>query len=129
LQPITVLWDGQVYDVDAWVMAKGTRAKSAEFIAYATRPDRLAEQARLFPYGPMRRSAVNLVAAHPKLGIDMRAHLPTEPANLAGALRSNAAWWSVNEAAMDLRLEQTIAAANAPPAAPAKPVKRKRKKS
>ena len=106
------IWDGQVYDLDMWVIAKSTRFKSAaaEFVAYASRPDRLAEAAQLFPYGPMRKSAVQLVSNNPTLGIAMRPYLPTEPQNFATALRFDAAWWKAREADYTQKLEAWIAA-------------------
>ena len=90
------IWDGQIYDIDYWAIPKAARNKEAarDFIVAAGDPARMAENARRFPYGPMRRSAVAQVGKHAVLGIDLAPHLPTSPANLKLALKLDTAWWS-----------------------------------
>lgn len=109
---LKTIWDGQIYDLNAWVIAKGSpRAQDAmRFVAFATRPDRLAEAARLFPYGPMRRSALPLVGTNPALGVSMLPHLPTAPGNMSKALRFDAGWWDRNEPAVRQQFDSLLAA-------------------
>ena len=64
---------------------------------------RLAAQASLFPYGPVRKSAIALVGQHPALKFDMKPHLPTEAGNFAGALRLDGGFWSEHEARLKER--------------------------
>jgi len=113
---LDLLWQGQIYDTEVWVIAKAAKNRKAamDFIAFATRPDRLAEQARRFPYGPMRRSAIRAVGRHPDLGLDMAAFLPTTPANRTLALALNHEWWLSREARLTERLENWIANAKRP---------------
>ncbi len=97
-RPFGIIWDGQIFDVDLWAIPKGTpNVKSAlNFIAFATQPAQLAKQAGWFPYGPMRKSAVELVGRHPEVNVDMSAFIPTSAPNFKRALRLNAAWWKEN---------------------------------
>jgi putative spermidine/putrescine transport system substrate-binding protein len=95
-QRIDVLWDGQVYDLDLWAIPKTAANKDAakRFIAFATEPERLAAQARLIAYGPMRKSAIPLVGKHPEIGVEMKSFLPTTPENFKKALKFDEAWWN-----------------------------------
>ncbi len=106
-KPFGIVWDGQVFDVDLWAIPKGSpHLKSAlEFIAFATKPTQLARQAGWFPYGPMRRSAVELVGKHPEVDVDMSAYIPTSKQNFKRALRLNASWWREHEDELKKRLQ------------------------
>ena len=106
-KPFGIIWDGQVFDVDLWAIPKGTpNVKSAlDFIAFATRPAQLAQQAGWFPYGPMRKSAVELVGRHPEVDVDMSAFIPTSESNFKRALRLDTTWWQENEDRMKERFK------------------------
>lgn len=95
-QPVGVIWDGQVYDLDLWAVPKGSpnREAALEFIAFSIRPDRLAAQTKWFPYGPMRKSALAKIGRHAVIDIEMREHVPTAEANFTRALRIDPAWWA-----------------------------------
>ncbi len=96
---LKTIWDGQIYDVDYWTIPKTASNKKAakRFIQYATAPKSLAANARHFPYGPMRRSAVAMTGRHNILDIDLQPFLPTSTKNLRSALKFNALWWAKNE--------------------------------
>ena len=66
-QRLGMIWDGQIYDLDLWAIPKGAKNKDGamRFITFATDPARLAAQAQLIAYGPMRKSALELVGKHP----------------------------------------------------------------
>lgn len=100
--PLTILWDRQIYDVDMWAIPKSAANKkdALAFIAFATRPDRLAAQAHLIPYGPMRKSALSRIERHAEVNVDMTTFLPTAEANFQGALRLDSAWWDIHGAAL-----------------------------
>jgi len=89
-KPFAILWDGQVYDYDYWVVPKGgPRVKQAmAFITYATDPARMATQTQYIAYAPSRPSA--LAHVDPKA----KPHLPTAPANFKRALRVDPEWWA-----------------------------------
>ena len=102
---IGVLWDGQVYDIDAWAIPKnsGNKETAMRFISFATSPARLAAQAQLIAYGPMRKSAVPLVGKHPIINVEMQEFLPTAPENFKKALKYDEAWWAQNGAPLEKR--------------------------
>ena len=95
-QPFGIIWDGQIFELDVWAIPKTSGNKSAalKFIAFATRPDRLAEQTRWFPYGPVRKSALSMVGKHAQVDIDMASYLPTSAANFPGALKFDGSFWA-----------------------------------
>lgn len=97
-QRLGIIWDGQIYDLDLWAIPKSARNKGAakHFIVFATTPERLAAQAQLIAYGPMRKSALDLVGQHPVINVDMKNFLPTSPDNFKKALRFDDTWWSKN---------------------------------
>lgn len=110
-RPFAIIWDGQIYDLDLWAIPKNARNKETarKFIAFATEPQRLANQAKWFPYGPMRRTAIALVEKHAEADVDMTGFLPTAPANMASALLFDGRWWAKHEAALTERFEAWLA--------------------
>ena len=116
---VGVLWDGQVYDVDAWAIPKASKNKkeALRFIRFATEPAQLAAQARLTAYGPKRKSALDLVGAHPIINVEMQEFLPTAPANFQKALKFDDAWWGQNGATISQRFSTWVAAVDAAEAA------------
>jgi putative spermidine/putrescine transport system substrate-binding protein len=106
-QRFGVIWDGQIYDLDLWAIPKSAENKDGalRFIAFATDPARLAKQAELIAYGPMRKSALPLVGKHPVVDVEMAAFLPTAPDNFKKALRFDEAWWETNGSALTSRFE------------------------
>jgi putative spermidine/putrescine transport system substrate-binding protein len=101
-ESMDLIWDGQIYDLDVWAVPKSAANKDSakHFIAFATAPERLAAQARLIAYGPMRKSAIPLVGKQPEIGVEMMRFLPTAPENFKNALKFDEAWW--NEHGADL---------------------------
>jgi putative spermidine/putrescine transport system substrate-binding protein len=97
-QRVGVIWDGQIYDLDLWAIPKGAKNKDGamRFISFATDPARLAAQAQLIAYGPMRKSALDLVGKHPVIDVEMKAFLPTAPDNFKKALKFDDSWWNAN---------------------------------
>ena len=102
-----VIWDGQVYDLDLWAIPKNAKNKDValRFISFATDPARLAVQAELIAYGPMRKSALPLVGKHPVIDVEMTPFLPTAPDNFKKALQFDEAWWNANGAELQRRFE------------------------
>lgn len=106
-KPFGIIWDGQIFDLDFWAIPKGSPHKKAalDFIAFATRPDRLALQANWFPYGPVRKSALEQVGRHPEIDVDMTAYIPTSKENFKRALRLDAGWWKQHGEEMNRRFK------------------------
>jgi putative spermidine/putrescine transport system substrate-binding protein len=126
-QRFGVMWDGQVYDLDLWAVPKGAKNKDGalRFIAFATDPARLAAQAQLIAYGPMRKSALPLVGKQPVIDVEMTAFLPTAPDNFKKALQFDEAWWNNHGTELQGRFETWRGALSPgqgkPPVAEAKP--------
>ncbi len=103
-----VIWDGQIYDLDLWAIPKSAKNKDGakRFIIFATDPARLAAQAQLIAYGPMRKSALSLVGKHPVIDVEMTAFLPTAPDNFKKALKFDDAWWTAHDDELQKRFEE-----------------------
>jgi putative spermidine/putrescine transport system substrate-binding protein len=95
-QPIAMMWDWQVFDLDGWVVPKGGphKAEVMKFLKFATDTQRLADQAKYISYGPARLSSAPMVGKHATLGIDMGPHMPTAPGNSKHTLLFNYVWWA-----------------------------------
>jgi putative spermidine/putrescine transport system substrate-binding protein len=123
-QRLDILWDGQIYDLDVWAVPKDAKNKDAakNFIAFASLPGQMAMQSSLIAYGPMRKSAIELVGKHPSIDIAVKPYLPTAPNNFSKALRFDEAWWTEHGTALEARfntwLQQSSAAADGAPANP-----------
>ena len=102
-QPIAMLWDWQVFDLDGWVVPKGVKDIEAvkKYLYFATDTQRLADQAKFISYGPARYSSAPLVGQHAELGIDMKPHMPTDPANAQTVLDFDYVWWADHRAELD----------------------------
>ena len=72
-----IIWDGQVWDLDLWVIPKDApnMDKTLEFIKFSTDTQRLADQSKYISYGPTRKSSFPLVSEK------MQPHMPTAPDN------------------------------------------------
>ena len=97
-QPIAMLWDWQVFDLDGWVVPQGSPNKEIvmDYLKFATDTQRLADQAKFISYGPARKSSAPLVGKHATLGIDMAPHMPTSPTNAKHTLLYNYNFWADN---------------------------------
>ncbi|MGI9405177.1 MAG: ABC transporter substrate-binding protein [Hyphomicrobiaceae bacterium] len=100
--PVDYIWDGQIYDMDVWVIPKKSShlPTAMKFLSFAVRPQIMATQASWLPYGPTRRSAAKMVDRHASLSVNMARYLPTAPDNFDRALRVDEAWWDVNNASL-----------------------------
>ena len=97
-QPVAMMWDWQVFDLDGWIVPKGTKNKAEvmKYLKFATDTQRLADQSKYISYGPARASSAPLVGKHATLGIDMAPHMPTAPANAKNTLLYNIEFWADN---------------------------------
>jgi putative spermidine/putrescine transport system substrate-binding protein len=112
-QPVKMLWDAQVFDLDGWIIPAGlpedrlNRAK--HYVKFATDTQRLADQAKYISYGPARASSAPLVGKHAELGIDMAPHMPTDPANAKNTFLYNYEWWADNRDDLDAKFQAWLA--------------------
>ena len=97
-QPVAMLWDWQIFDLDGWIIPKGISDEKLEavkhYLYFATDTQRLADQAKYISYGPARNSSAPLVGKHAELGIDMAPHMPTDPNNAKNVLLYNFDFWA-----------------------------------
>ena len=89
-KPFVIIWDGQIWDLDLWGIPVGSANKEAimEFVKFSTDTQRLADQAQYISYGPVRRSALPLVAP------EMQSHMPTAPENFEHSLQNDYEFWA-----------------------------------
>ncbi|WP_284618883.1 ABC transporter substrate-binding protein [Aquabacterium humicola] len=87
---LKISWTGGIYDLDYWVIVKGTPNKDAayKFIAYASTADAQAEYAKNIAYGPTNQKALA------KLDAKVLANLPTSPANVKDAMQFGIKFWA-----------------------------------
>ena len=99
-QPVAMLWDYQVFDLDGWVvpveLPEDRLNRVKHFLRFATDTQRLADMTKLISYGPTRTSSQALVATHAELGIEMGPHMPTSPDNAKTGFLFNYTWWADN---------------------------------
>ncbi len=112
-QPIAMLWDAQVFDLDGWIIPEGLPedrlARALDFVRFATDTQRLADQAAYISYGPARASSAPLVGQHADLGIEMAPHMPTDPNNAQRTILFNYLWWADYRDDLDARFQAWLA--------------------
>ena len=112
-QPVAMIWDGQVMDLDGWIIPAGLsperQARALDYIMFATDTQRLADQAKWISYGPARASSAPLVGKHADLGIEMGPHMPTAPENLSRAFLMNYDFWADYRDDLDAKFQAWLA--------------------
>ena len=96
---LKIYWPGGIYDLDYWVIPKGTAKKDAayKFIAYASKPENQAVYAQNIAYGPTNKKALA------KLDKKVLDDLPTSTKNAKDALQFNTAFWADQGEALEKR--------------------------
>jgi putative spermidine/putrescine transport system substrate-binding protein len=112
-QPVKMLWDAQVFDLDGWIVPAGLpddrKQMVMDFLKFATDTQRLADQAKYISYGPARKSSAPLVGKHAELGIEMAPHMPTDPANATNTFLYNYEWWADYRDDLDAKFQAWLA--------------------
>ena len=112
-QPVGMLWDAQVFDLDGWIIPTGLtperQARALDYVKFATDTQRLADQAKYISYGPARASSAPLVGKHETLGIDMAPHMPTDPNNAKNTFLYNYEFWADNRDDIDAKFQAWLA--------------------
>lgn len=87
---LKVVWNGGIYDFDAWAIPKG--AKNAEeakqFIAFSVRPEQQKIYSENIAYGPANKQAV------PLLDKALLKDMPTTPENIENQVAMNVSFWA-----------------------------------
>lgn len=111
-KPFEMVWDGQVFDLDLWIVPKGApnKAEALKFIAFSTDTQRLADQASYISYGPARKSSAPLVGKyHSNQDIDMGPQMPTAPVNFKTAIQNDFFFWADNQDELNERFNAWLA--------------------
>lgn len=112
-QPVAMMWDAQVFDLDGWIIPAGLPAdrlaRVLDYVKFATDTQRLADQAKYISYGPARASSAPLVGKHAELGIDMAPHMPTDPANAKNTFLNNYEFWADYRDDIDAKFQAWLA--------------------
>lgn len=110
-QPFEIIWDGQVRDFEFYVIVAGTPnlENAKKFLQYATLASSMANVSNRISYGPVRKSALDLVDRHVETGVEMQPHLPTSPQNSFNVLTNNAEWWAENKDHLNERFSTWLA--------------------
>ena len=110
-KPFNIVWDGQIWDLDLWVIPKGAPNKDAamEFLKFSTDTQRLADQAKWIAYGPARQSSAPLVGKYHDGKIDMGPQMPTAEENLKRAVQNDFEFWADNQDQLNERFNAWLA--------------------
>ena len=111
-QPFEMVWDGQIYDLDLFVIPKGSKNKEAalDFVAFSTATEQLAAQASWISYGPARASSEARIGTfHSDSSIKMADHMPTAAANFKNALQNDFEFWADNADQLNERFNAWLA--------------------
>lgn len=112
-QPVEMLWDWQMFDLDGWIIPAGMSEertqRALDYIYFATDTQRLADQAKFISYGPARASSAPLVSTHAELGIDMAPHMPTDPANAENTFLFAYEFWADYRDDIDAKFQAWLA--------------------
>lgn len=100
-----IVWEGQVWDQDLWVIPKGAKNLDTikKFVAFSTDTQRLADQTKYISYGPGRKSSMKLISD------EVKPHLPNEQDNFKKALQNDFEWWADNNDEMNERFAAWLA--------------------
>src|SRR6056297_2934559 len=103
-EPFSILWDHHARYIDVWAIPKHSENREAAlgFLRFATSTQSLAAQARHIPYGPLRRSSLEVLESAVKV------NLPTGPGNLEQMFQTDAAWWAEHLPELQTRFERWL---------------------
>ncbi len=110
-KPFEIVWDGQIWDLDLWVIPKGAKNKdlAMDFLKFSTATEQLAKQASYISYGPARKSSGALVGKFNGKDIDMGPQMPTAPNNLKNAVQNDFNFWADNADQLNERFNAWLA--------------------
>jgi len=111
-KPFNIVWDGQVWDLDLWIIPKGApnRQAALDFLKFSTATEQLAAQASWISYGPTRKSSSALVGSyHDQPNLKMGPQMPTAPDNFRNALQNDFEFWADNQDELNERFNAWLA--------------------
>ena len=110
-KPFEIIWDGQIYEMEGWVIPKGAQnlEEAKQFVAWTTSPAPQARAAEFISYGPPRQSAAAMVGNIEGTDQPMGPNLPTTEANMTNALGSDLDFWVDRDAELNERFNSWLA--------------------
>ena len=111
-KPFKIVWDGQVYENEMYVVPKGAPNKedAMKFIAYATSTKGERQQAQHISYGPARKSSMKDPIVYSDGKTEMGPNVPTAPENMKNALGSDFQFWVDHDSELNDRFNAWLAA-------------------
>ena len=103
-QPFEIVWNGQGVDYEYWAIPKDHPELDLayEFIAFASRPERMSEQTRYMAVAPLVRDAYEYIeGANP----DIVQYLPTAFTDADNWFKRDTAFWEFQRGAVYERFE------------------------
>lgn len=98
---LKVVWNGGVYDFDAWAIPKGlekSRADAArKFLAFSLSPEQQKTYSENIAYGPANKTAV------PLLDKGILKDMPTTPENIKDQVQIDVGFWADNGEQLEQR--------------------------
>ena len=96
---LKVVWDGGVYDFDAWAIPKGAKnvEEAKQFIAFSLQPEHQKTYSENIAYGPANKNAV------PLLDKALLKDMPTTPENIANQVQIDVTFWADNGEQLEQR--------------------------
>ena len=98
-QKLVPIWDGQVIEEQWFVLMKGSPNTNAakKFLVHISAPEQQAGQAKWINYGPMRKSALEIIKANEpwhNSGVNIMPYMPTRADVLKRSIFADPAWWA-----------------------------------
>lgn len=109
--PFGLIWDGQIYVMEGWVIPKGApHAQAAlDYISFATSTESQARMTQQISYGPARHSSMAQVGTYKDGVTEMAPHLPTAPENMTNALPFGTEFWADHDGELVERFNAWLA--------------------
>lgn len=106
-KPFQIVWDGQIYENEMFVVPKGAPNKdeAMQFVAFATSTEGLRASAQQISYGPARKSSMATEIIFKDGKTVMAPHLPTAPENMGNALETSSDFWVDHDAELNERFQ------------------------
>ncbi|MCY1432702.1 Spermidine/putrescine-binding periplasmic protein precursor [compost metagenome] len=85
-----MVWNGGIYDFDAWAIPKGSKKKdeTLKFIAFSVQPEQQKIYSENIAYGPANTKAVAL------LDKGLLKDMPTTPENMENQVGMDVTFWA-----------------------------------
>lgn len=100
-EKFVTVWDGQVLEEEWLVLMNGApnKEEAMKFLVHASAPEQQAGQAKFINYGPMRKSAFEIMeAGEPWFhnGKNIMEHMPNRDEVMARTIIASPEWWADN---------------------------------